>query len=68
MTKKEEDTAAGAETGTGGGTGGATGGREAGTEGAETEGIKARNTQYTMFTSANKNGIESRIFFDTCCA
>ena len=58
MTERERNTAAGVETGTGGGTGG----REAGTEGAETEGINTRNTQYTKFTRANKNGIESRIF------
>ena len=68
LTKRGEDIAAEAETETGGGTGGETGDRQAGTGGAETEGIKTRNTQYTMFTSVNKNGIESRIFFDTCCA
>ena len=62
MTRREGDTAAGAETGTGGGTGAGTGHREEETEGAETEGINTRNTQYTKFTRANKNGIESRIF------
>lgn len=64
LTRREGDTAAGAETGTGGGTGAGTGHREEETEGAETEGIKTRNTHYIMFTTENKNGIESRIFSD----
>ena len=64
LTRREGDTAAGAETGTGGGTGAGTGLREEETEGAETEGIKTRNTHYIMFTTENKNGIESRIFSD----
>ena len=64
LTRREGDTAAGAETGTGGGTDAGTGHREEETEGAETEGIKTRNTHYIMFTTENKNGIESRIFSD----
>ena len=70
LIRREGDTAAGAETGTGGGTDAGTGHREEETEGAETEGIKTRNTHYIMFTTEKKNGIESRIFFwrtQECC-